>query len=99
MEFEKIHNKGQARLFKNDFLEMLTKTHVPQNEEQRKRLLNAEFMHSFIVAEENFLDSNSLKNMWTEKTGKSAKGMWRDRLSVAEMFACFFPDDFDIRLD
>src|SRR5689334_8257254 len=27
MEFEKIHNKGQARLFKNDFLEMLTKTH------------------------------------------------------------------------
>lgn len=78
--------------------EMLTKTHVPQNEEQRKRLLNAEFMHSFIVAEENFLDSNSLKNMWTEKTGKSAKGMWRDRLSVDEMFACFFPDDFDIRL-
>src|SRR5258707_8082708 len=27
MEFEKIHNKGQARLFKNEFLEMLTKTH------------------------------------------------------------------------
>lgn len=27
MKFEKIHNKGQARLFKNDFLEMLTKTH------------------------------------------------------------------------
>ena len=27
MQFEKIHNKGQARLFKNDFLEMLTKTH------------------------------------------------------------------------
>jgi sterol desaturase/sphingolipid hydroxylase (fatty acid hydroxylase superfamily) len=27
MEFEKIHNKGQARLFKNDFLEMFTKTH------------------------------------------------------------------------
>src|SRR5215831_6414270 len=27
MEFEKIHNKGQARLFKNNFLEMLTKTH------------------------------------------------------------------------
>lgn len=27
MEFEKIHNKGQARLFRNDFLEMLTKTH------------------------------------------------------------------------
>ena len=27
MEFEKIHNKGQARLFKNDFLELLTKTH------------------------------------------------------------------------
>ena len=27
MEFEKIHNKGQARLFKSDFLEMLTKTH------------------------------------------------------------------------
>jgi len=27
MEFEKIHNKGQARLFKNGFLEMLTKTH------------------------------------------------------------------------
>jgi sterol desaturase/sphingolipid hydroxylase (fatty acid hydroxylase superfamily) len=27
MEFEKIHNKGQARLFRNDLLEMLTKTH------------------------------------------------------------------------
>ena len=27
MEFEKIHNKGQARLFKSDYLEMLTKTH------------------------------------------------------------------------
>jgi sterol desaturase/sphingolipid hydroxylase (fatty acid hydroxylase superfamily) len=27
MQFEKIHNKGQARLFQNDFLEMLTKTH------------------------------------------------------------------------
>lgn len=27
MQFEKIHNKGQARLFKNDYLEMLTKTH------------------------------------------------------------------------
>ncbi len=27
MEFEKIHNKGQARLFRNGFLEMLTKTH------------------------------------------------------------------------
>lgn len=27
MKFEKIHNKGQARLFKNDFLEKLTKTH------------------------------------------------------------------------
>ena len=27
MEFEKIHNKGQARLFKSSFLEMLTKTH------------------------------------------------------------------------
>jgi sterol desaturase/sphingolipid hydroxylase (fatty acid hydroxylase superfamily) len=27
MEFEKIHNKGQAQLFKNPFLEMLTKTH------------------------------------------------------------------------
>ena len=25
MHFEKIHNKGQARLFKNDFLESLTK--------------------------------------------------------------------------
>jgi len=27
MKFDKIHNKGQARLFKNDYLEMLTKTH------------------------------------------------------------------------
>ncbi|WEK36700.1 MAG: sterol desaturase family protein [Candidatus Pseudobacter hemicellulosilyticus] len=27
MKFEKIHNKGQARLFNNRFLEMLTKTH------------------------------------------------------------------------
>ncbi|MBM3914544.1 MAG: fatty acid hydroxylase [Sphingomonadales bacterium] len=27
MEFEKIHNKGQARLFKSDFLEALTKAH------------------------------------------------------------------------
>ena len=27
MQFEKIHNKGQARLFKNPFLEMLTKSH------------------------------------------------------------------------
>jgi len=27
MQFEKIHNKGQAQLFKNPFLEMLTKTH------------------------------------------------------------------------
>jgi sterol desaturase/sphingolipid hydroxylase (fatty acid hydroxylase superfamily) len=27
MEFEKIHNKGQARLFRSNFLEMLTKTH------------------------------------------------------------------------
>ncbi|MBS1933427.1 MAG: sterol desaturase family protein [Bacteroidetes bacterium] len=27
MKFEKIHNKGQAQLFKNDYLEMLTKTH------------------------------------------------------------------------
>jgi len=27
MKFEKIHNKGQARLFKNRYLEMLTKTH------------------------------------------------------------------------
>jgi sterol desaturase/sphingolipid hydroxylase (fatty acid hydroxylase superfamily) len=27
MEFEKIHNKGQARLFKNQYLEYLTKTH------------------------------------------------------------------------
>lgn len=27
MHFEKINNKGQARLFKSDYLEMLTKTH------------------------------------------------------------------------
>src|ERR1700744_796038 len=27
MEFEKIHNKGQAKLFQNQYLEMLTKTH------------------------------------------------------------------------
>jgi len=27
MHFEKIHNKGQARLFKNGYLEMMTKTH------------------------------------------------------------------------
>ncbi len=27
MEFDKIKNKGQARLFKNDFMEMTTKTH------------------------------------------------------------------------
>lgn len=27
MKFEKIHNKGQAQLFNNRFLEMLTKTH------------------------------------------------------------------------
>ena len=27
MYFEKIHNKGQARLFKSQYLEMLTKTH------------------------------------------------------------------------
>ena len=27
MKFEKIHNKGQATLFKNEYLEMLTKTH------------------------------------------------------------------------
>lgn len=27
MQFEKIHNKGQAQLFKNSYLEMLTKTH------------------------------------------------------------------------
>jgi sterol desaturase/sphingolipid hydroxylase (fatty acid hydroxylase superfamily) len=27
MKFEKIHNKGQAKLFENDYLEMLTKTH------------------------------------------------------------------------
>ncbi|HXB91349.1 MAG TPA: hypothetical protein VNU72_03635, partial [Puia sp.] len=27
MKFEKIHNKGQAQLFKSHYLEMLTKTH------------------------------------------------------------------------
>ena len=27
MKFEKIHNKGQAQLFKNQYLELLTKTH------------------------------------------------------------------------
>lgn len=27
MKFEKIHNKGQAQLFQNQYLEMLTKTH------------------------------------------------------------------------
>jgi sterol desaturase/sphingolipid hydroxylase (fatty acid hydroxylase superfamily) len=27
MEFEKIHNKGQARIFRSQYLEMLTKTH------------------------------------------------------------------------
>jgi sterol desaturase/sphingolipid hydroxylase (fatty acid hydroxylase superfamily) len=27
MQFEKIHNKGQARLFENKYLEMLTKAH------------------------------------------------------------------------
>lgn len=27
MKFDKIHNKGQARLFKNNYLEYLTKTH------------------------------------------------------------------------
>jgi sterol desaturase/sphingolipid hydroxylase (fatty acid hydroxylase superfamily) len=27
MRFEKIHNKGQAQLFKNQYLEMMTKTH------------------------------------------------------------------------
>ena len=27
MRFEKIHNKGQAQLFRSDYLEMLTKTH------------------------------------------------------------------------
>src|SRR5687768_12909739 len=27
MKFEKIHNKGQARLFQNQYLEMMTKTH------------------------------------------------------------------------
>ena len=27
MEFEKIHNKGQAQLFQNQYLEYLTKTH------------------------------------------------------------------------
>ena len=27
MKFEKIHNKGQARIFRSQYLEMLTKTH------------------------------------------------------------------------
>jgi len=27
MKFEKIHNKGQAQLFRNQYMEMLTKTH------------------------------------------------------------------------
>lgn len=27
MKFEKIHNKGQAKLFQNQYLEYLTKTH------------------------------------------------------------------------
>ena len=27
MKFKKIHNKGQARLFKNQYVEYLTKTH------------------------------------------------------------------------
>jgi len=27
MKFDKIHNKGKARIFKNKYLEMLTKTH------------------------------------------------------------------------
>ena len=27
MKFEKIHNKGQAQLFRNSYMEMLTKTH------------------------------------------------------------------------
>lgn len=27
MKFDKIHNKGQARLFQNQYLEVLTKTH------------------------------------------------------------------------
>src|SRR6185369_16555351 len=27
MKFEKIHNKGQAQLFQNSYMEMLTKTH------------------------------------------------------------------------
>lgn len=27
MKFEKIHNKGQAQLFRNEYVEMLTKTH------------------------------------------------------------------------
>src|SRR5690349_10280195 len=27
MKFEKIHNKGQARLFESQYIEMLTKTH------------------------------------------------------------------------
>lgn len=29
MKFDKIHNKKQARLFKSQYLEMLTKTHPP----------------------------------------------------------------------
>src|SRR5690349_12770103 len=27
MKFDKIHNKGQARLFESQYMEMLTKTH------------------------------------------------------------------------
>ena len=27
MKFEKIHNKGQAQIFKNQYLEYFTKTH------------------------------------------------------------------------
>ena len=27
MKFDKIHNKGQAQIFKNQYLEYLTKTH------------------------------------------------------------------------
>ena len=27
MEFDKIKNKGQARLFQSDYMEMMTKTH------------------------------------------------------------------------
>jgi hypothetical protein len=27
MKFDKIHNKGQAKLFKNQYLEHMTKTH------------------------------------------------------------------------